>query len=163
MTLLILAITFVITAVPVDLFAWGLETHVKIGTSILENVSFALIKQYPTYFLLGNIFPDFFTLLKDLSRFKRNLDTHSWGVVSKLFKSASKDADISFAHGYAAHLAADVIAHNYLIPQNFFLISKNKYISHLFMEYAESCSNEHKYASVLDTLLNLAYFLFLLI
>jgi len=63
MTILIILITIVF--LPINLFAWGLETHLKIGSTILENVSFTLIKQYPTYFLLGNIFPDFFNTPKE--------------------------------------------------------------------------------------------------
>ena len=153
MTILIILITIVF--LPIDLFAWGLETHLKIGSTILENVSFTLIKQYPTYFLLGNIFPDFFTLLKNLSKFKRGLDTHSWSTLGKLFKNASSDEEKSFCYGYAAHLAADIVAHNYYIPQAFFLVSKNKFISHLILEYAET-KNSLEYENILEDLLDMA-------
>lgn len=153
MAILIILITIVF--LPIDLFAWGLETHLKIGNTILENVSFALIKQYPTYFLLGNIFPDFFTLLKNLSKFKRGLDTHSWSTLGKLFMNASSDEEKSFCHGYAAHLAADIVAHNYYIPQTFFLVSKNKFISHLILEYAET-KNSLEYENLLEELLDMA-------
>lgn len=149
----ILFILITILIIPLNLFAWGLETHLKIGSAILENVSFALIKQYPTYFLLGNIFPDFFTLLKNLSRFKRGLDTHSWITLGKLFKNACSDEEKAFCHGYAAHLAADIVAHNYYIPQTFFLVSKNKFISHLILEYAET-RNSLDYEDLLEDLLD---------
>ena len=151
----ILFILITILIMPLNLFAWGLETHLKIGSTILENVSFALIKQYPTYFLLGNIFPDFFTLLKNLSKFKRGLDTHSWVTLGKLFKNATSDEELSFCHGYAAHLAADIVAHNYYIPQTFFLVSKNKLISHLILEYAETKNSFH-YEKLLEELLDFA-------
>jgi hypothetical protein len=151
--LLLVLITFLF--IPYDLFAWGLETHLKIGSTILENVSFALIKQYPTYFLLGNIFPDFFTLLKNLSKIKRGLDTHSWITLGKLFKNACSDEEKSFCHGYAAHLAADIVAHNFYIPQTFFLVSKNKLISHLILEYAET-RNSLEYEGLLESLLDMA-------
>jgi hypothetical protein len=150
---LLIALLFIV--LPCNLFAWGLETHLKIGSTILENVSFALIKQYPTYFLLGNIFPDFFTLMKNLSKFKRGLDTHSWSTLGKLFRNTCSDEEKSFCHGYAAHLAADIVAHNYYIPQTFFLVSKNKVISHLILEYAETKNSLH-YENLLEELLNFA-------
>ena len=153
--IVVLFIIITILFIPYDLFAWGLETHLKIGSTILENVSFALIRQYPTYFLLGNIFPDFFTLLKNLSRIKRGLDTHSWITLGKLFKNASNDEEKAFCHGYAAHLAADIVAHNYYIPQTFFLVSKNKFISHLILEYAET-KNSLEYENLLEPLLDMS-------
>jgi len=67
----ILFLLLLIIFVPDFVFAWGFETHVNIGLKILENVNFSLIKDYPIHFLLGNIFPDFFNLFKDISTFKK--------------------------------------------------------------------------------------------
>ncbi|MDY6820160.1 MAG: zinc dependent phospholipase C family protein [Deferribacterota bacterium] len=147
-----LIIILLISFFPTDLFAWGLETHLKIGSTILENTSMTIIKNYSMNFLLGNIFPDFFTLLKNLSAIKRNFHTHSWDMLSKLFNNASEDSEKAFCYGYAAHLSADIIAHNYYIPQTFLFVSKNKYISHLLLEYAET-RNSFLYEELLDELL----------
>ena len=141
---------------PFEVHAWSLETHIKIGVDILSNISYSLIKQYPVYFLLGNIFPDFFTIFKNVSNFKKNLSTHSWDTVSMLFKNAEDGDELSFAHGYAAHLSADIIAHNYFVPQNYLLISKRKFVSHFMMEAADKHFKDVSYYLTLIYLLDFA-------
>lgn len=135
-------------------FCWGFSTHIKIGLDILETTNFYIIKNFPVHFLLGNIFPDFFNLFKDFSQFKKNLNTHSWATVSALFNEAEKDEDKSFCHGYAAHLSADVVAHNYLVPQNYLLYSRKKILAHFLIESAEDSFNSKKLRHTLYYLLD---------
>lgn len=135
-------------------FCWGFNTHIKIGLDILETTNFYLIKNYPIHFLLGNIFPDFFNLFKNFSYFKKNLNTHSWDAVSKLFSAAETDDQKAFSHGYAGHLSADVIAHNYLVPQSYLLYSRKKLLSHFLVESAEESYNDKKLKHTLTYLLD---------
>jgi len=135
-------------------FCWGFNTHIKIGLDILETTNFYLIKSYPIHFLLGNIFPDFFNLFKDFSQFKKNLNTHSWKIVSDLFNSAEQEDEKAFCHGYAAHLSADIIAHNYMVPQNFLLYSRKKFLAHFLIESAEDSYNNKKQKHTLYYLLD---------
>ncbi len=135
-------------------FCWGFNTHIKIGLDILETTNFYLIKNYPIHFLLGNIFPDFFNLFKNFSQFKKNLNTHSWKTVSILFNNAEQEDEKAFCHGYAAHLSADIIAHNYLIPQNFLLYSRKKLLAHFLIESAEDSYNSKKQKHTLYYLLD---------
>ncbi|MGA1846567.1 zinc dependent phospholipase C family protein [Deferribacter abyssi] len=151
---MVLKIILIFLIFPLSAFAWGFETHVTIGLKILESTSFSLIKEFPVNFLLGNIFPDFFNLFKDLSAFKKQLETHSWNTVSKLFKNAKSDYERSFVHGYAAHLSADIVAHNYFVPHNFLLVSKNRLFSHFLVEYAEESINGNKVYYTLRYLLD---------
>ncbi|MEC9493336.1 zinc dependent phospholipase C family protein [Flexistipes sp.] len=139
-------------------FCWGFNTHIKIGLDILETTNFYIIKNYPIHFLLGNIFPDFFNLFKDISQFKKNLKTHSWSTVSKLFNNAETDDEKAFCHGYAGHLSADVIAHNYLVPQNYLLYSRKKVLSHFLVESAEDSYNDKKLKHTLTYLLDNSVF-----
>jgi hypothetical protein len=104
--------------------------------------------------MLGNIFPDFFLFLKDFSAYKRNLETHTWKTVSRLFQAAETDSERAFAHGYAAHLSADIVAHNHFVPQHLMYMSKGRMASHLLLEYAEEGLHNNRYRSVMNTLMN---------
>lgn len=128
---------FISLITSVDAFAWGFETHISIGLKILETSSFHIISNFPANFLLGNIFPDFFNLFKNFSTFKKSLATHSWHTVSALFSNAITDAEKSFAYGYAAHLSADIVAHNYFVPGYYISRSNKKLFAHFLTENAE--------------------------
>jgi hypothetical protein len=143
----------IILIVPESAFAWGFETHISIGMSIIESTSMQIIKSNPGYFLCGNIFPDLFNLFRDFSDFKKSLPTHSWQTVSKLFKNCETDEQKAFTYGYCAHLSADVIAHNHLVPQHLTYIGKGRMRSHLLLEMAEESMHHNKYNKKLIQLL----------
>jgi len=140
---------------PINLFAWGPETHIKIAFEILNTTNFSLIKSYQAFFLAGNIFPDLFNLFKDISRFKKSLPTHSWSTVSKLFAAATSDSERAFAYGYSAHLAADIVAHNQFVPQQTLLVSKSRFLSHFMLELA-TATNDKRFRYTLIELLEKA-------
>lgn len=140
---------------PINLFAWGPETHIKIAFEILNTTNFSLIKSYQAFFLAGNIFPDLFNLFKDVSRFKKSLPTHSWSTVSKLFAAATSDSERAFAYGYSAHLAADIVAHNQFVPQQTLLVSKSRFLSHFMLELA-TATNDKRFRYTLIELLEKA-------
>lgn len=144
-----------IILIPVNLFAWGPETHIKIAFEIINTTNFSLIKNYQAFFLAGNIFPDLFNLFKDVSQFKKSLPTHSWTTVSKLFSNCFSDSDRSFAYGYSAHLAADIVAHNQFVPQQTLLVSKSRFLSHFMLELASS-TNDKKFRYTLIEILEKA-------
>lgn len=122
---------------PSDALAWGFETHIRIGFAILENHPPLALIPHQAAFMLGNIFPDFFNLFKDFSKIKKQLPTHSWDTVRLLFDNAATLEEKAFAHGYAAHLAADIVAHNYLVPQEYVLTSGSRLLSHFMVEAAD--------------------------
>ncbi|MGC8769130.1 zinc dependent phospholipase C family protein [Calditerrivibrio sp.] len=140
---------------PINLFAWGPETHIKIAFEILNTTNFSLIKSYQAFFLAGNIFPDLFNLFKDISRFKKSLPTHSWNTVSRIFDAATLDSERAFAYGYSAHLAADIIAHNQFVPQQTLLVSKSRFLSHFMLELA-TATNDKRFRYTLIELLEKA-------
>ncbi|WP_022851064.1 zinc dependent phospholipase C family protein [Limisalsivibrio acetivorans] len=142
---------------PENALAWGFQTHIAMGTKILADTDMLVLRSYPVHFLLGNIFPDFFNFLKDFSSVKRSMETHSWRTVSRLFKGAETDAEKAFAHGYAAHLSADIIAHNSFVPQHMLYMGKGRMSSHLLLEYAEEALHNNKYRGRLLSLIDDAH------
>lgn len=138
----------------VDAFAWGFETHISIGLKILENSTFHIINNFPANFLLGNIFPDFFNLFKNFSTFKKSLSTHSWHTVSELFSNAITDDEKAFAYGYAAHLSADIVAHNYFVPEYYISRSSKKLFAHFLTENAEEALSNKMFKPSLFYLLD---------
>jgi hypothetical protein len=137
---------------PDSAFAWGFQTHLAIAGNILASAE-GIIKTFPSHFMLGNIFPDFFLFLKDFSQYKRNLDTHTWKTVSALFSGARNDAERSFAHGYAAHLSADIVAHNRFVPQHLMYMGKGRMGSHLMLEYAEEALHNNRHSGTMMKLM----------
>jgi hypothetical protein len=146
---------FFLILLPVNLFAWGPETHIKIAFDILNNTNFSLIKNYQAFFIAGNIFPDLFNLFKDISKFKKSLPTHSWETVSKLFNGSTSDSDRAFAYGYSAHLAADIVAHNHFVPQHTLLVNQTRFFSHFMLELA-TAANDKKFRYTLIEILEKA-------
>lgn len=143
-------------ALPSVSFAWGFETHISIGMHIMQNTGIDVIRQNQAYFLCGNIFPDLFNLFKDFSRFKKELPTHSWQTVSKLFANAETDAELAFAYGYSSHLSADIIAHNHMVPQHIAYVNSGRMRSHLILEMAEESMHLNRYNSELQRMLRFA-------
>lgn len=137
---------------PENAYAWGFQTHLAIAENILST-SQGVIKAYPLHFMLGNIFPDFFLFLKDFSQYKRSLETHSWKIVGELFSGIRTDEEHAFAHGYAAHLSADIVAHNRFVPQHLMYMGKGRMGSHLMLEYAEEALHNNRYSGTMMKLM----------
>lgn len=152
----ILLTIIAVISLPAVSFAWGFETHISIGLHIVENTGVDIIRQNPAYFICGNIFPDLFNLFKDFSKFKKELPTHSWQTVSRLFNNAESDEELSFAYGYSSHLSADIIAHNHMVPQHIAYVNSGRMRSHLMLEMAEESVHLNKYNTELQRMLRFA-------
>lgn len=151
--MILLIVIIAVFLVPLVSFAWGFETHIGIGLHILENTGVDIIRQNPAYFICGNIFPDLFNLFKDFSRFKKELPTHSWQTVSKIFKNAETDAEKAFCYGYSSHLSADIIAHNHMVPQHIAYVNSGRMRSHLMLELAEESVHLNRHNTELQKML----------
>jgi hypothetical protein len=110
---------FAILAIPADASAWGLGVHLQLGSQVLGELHLLpetlrhLIAAHPFDFLYGCISADI-TLGKRFTHYLQHC--HSWRVGCRIFEAAENDAQRACAYGYIAHLAADTIAHAYLIP-----------------------------------------------
>ena len=123
--------------VPSDAFAWTPGTHILLGETVLRNAALlpaalaALIREYPWDFLYGNIAADT-SIAKKYARFGRHC--HSWTVGFEILNRAREPQLQAFAWGYLAHLAADVVAHNYFVPHQLAVTSATSAIGHSYWE-----------------------------
>jgi hypothetical protein len=104
---------------PSDAFAWGPAAHVDHGLEILESLALLppllrqLLSAHADDFLYGCCAADI-VVGKNMARYAHHC--HNWQVGLRILEAARGDRQRAFAHGFLAHLAADVIAHNYVIP-----------------------------------------------
>lgn len=106
--------------VPEKAHAWGPVTHLHLGIEVLRNVGYLehslrmLLQCFPYDYLYGCIGADII-FAKGLAKVHEH--SHSWAVGFEVLEEASSPAQEAFAYGYLSHLAADVVAHNYFIPE----------------------------------------------
>lgn len=113
-------ITFLtVLFLPSHALAWGLGIHLQLGSQILGELHLLpealrhLLGAHPFDFLYGCISADI-TLGKRFTHYLQHC--HSWRVGCRILDAAADDSQRACAYGYIAHLAADTIAHSYLVP-----------------------------------------------
>ncbi len=112
----------ILLLVPAAAAAWGPAAHLDFASIILEGaVAVApailrLLARHRDDFLYGALFADA-VVAKNLARPGEH--SHSWAVARALLEDAHGEGDAreAFALGYVAHLGADVVAHNHVVPQ----------------------------------------------
>jgi hypothetical protein len=108
--------------IPAAAAAWGPVAHLDCASLILQGavavapVLLRLLARHPDDFLYGALAADA-VVAKNLAR--EGEHSHSWAVARSLLKAAQEEGDAreAFILGYVAHLGADVVAHNYVVPQ----------------------------------------------
>lgn len=124
-------------AVPTDAHAWGPGAHLAIGQAALENLCLlpALIAQlllrHTNSFLYGCLSADIF--IGKGTRFKPG-HSHNWTTGFKLLNTAEDPRTLAYAYGYLTHLAADVVAHNYYVPNMLWNMPYGGNASHVYVE-----------------------------
>ena len=128
--------------------AWGPGIHIVKGSYILDNLHLILpsiaqlLKACPQDFLYGCISADFF-IGKGYRR--RDDHCHNWSIGLKMLAGASTPANKAFCYGYLAHLAADVVAHNFYIPNQLYLTSSTKRLGHVYWEFRSDGQTDSGY------------------
>jgi len=133
---------FVLVAVllvllPHPLYAWTPGTHVVLGERILGSLELLpqaiadLIRAFPYDFLYGSIAADT-TMAKKFAPADRHC--HAWHVGREVHDLAPSDTLRAFGLGYLAHLAADVVAHNYYVPRQLVVSSSTRAMGHTWWE-----------------------------
>ncbi len=118
-------------------WAWGPVVHTVISCNILESCSQILpaiasvIQTFPNEYVYGAISADFF-LWKGQKRKKGH--SHNWETGLNFLQGASSDKEAAYAYGFLSHLAADVIAHNYFVPDLIRRTLRSKRIGHFYTE-----------------------------
>ena len=123
--------------VPTPLFAWTPGTHVFLGDALLRNLALLpvhvaeLLTAFPSDFLYGSIAADT-SIAKKYAAVGRHC--HSWHIGMEIHDEAREPALQSFALGYLAHLAADVVAHNFYVPRQLAVTSSTTAVGHSYWE-----------------------------
>jgi hypothetical protein len=114
-----LVLTFLILLIPADALAWGIGVHLQIGSHILDNLAKlpapvqTLLGSHPFDFLYGCISADI-TIGKKFTHYLKHC--HSWRIGRQILGAARTEGQKACAYGYLNHLAADTVAHSYMVP-----------------------------------------------
>jgi hypothetical protein len=133
---LVLAIALLALTPDVAL-AWSPGTHVFLGEAVLRSLhvlppnTAALIAAFPYDFLYGSIAADT-SIAKKYAAAGRHC--HSWKVGLEIHDAARDEPLRVFGLGYLAHLAADVVAHNFFVPRQLALTSSTAALGHSYWE-----------------------------
>ena len=131
------AAILLIVILPSDALAWTPGTHILLGEAVLRSTALlpaalaALLRDHPWDFLYGSIAADT-SIAKKYARFGRHC--HSWTVGFEILHGARDERLQAFSWGYLAHLAADVIAHNYFVPHQLAVTSATTALGHSYWE-----------------------------
>ena len=118
-------------------WAWGAAVHTAIACNILENTGPLLaavagvIRAYPLEYLYGSLSADFFV---GKGQKQKTGHSHNWETGFRCLADAGDDREASYAYGFLSHLAADVVAHNYFVPNLIHRASTWKRMGHLYWE-----------------------------
>jgi hypothetical protein len=107
------------------------------GSYILKHLNLispniaAILKAFPNDYLYGCISADIF-IGKGV---KKRLDhCHNWSMAKNMLSKTDSDDTTAFVYGYLSHLAADIISHNFYVPNQFYLTSSTKRFGHIYWE-----------------------------
>ena len=98
---------------------------------LLPTVVAELIRAFPYEFLYGSIAADT-SVAKKYAAAGRHC--HSWPVGMEILDRARDEPLRAFAVGYLAHLAADVVAHNFFVPRQLAVTSSTMALGHSYWE-----------------------------
>lgn len=117
--------------------AWGPGVHTALALSSLDSAKLLLpsiagvITAFPIEYMYGCLSADFF-IGKGTRTYKKN--PHTWEGGFQFLGGATDDRERAYALGFLSHLAADVIAHNYFIPNLLSAYPGRGKMGHLFWE-----------------------------
>ena len=126
-----------LAATPTAAYAWTPGTHIFLGEAVMRSLSFLpqavaeLIGAFPYDFLYGSIAADT-SMAKKYAAAGRHC--HSWNVGLEIYGDARAERMRAFGLGYLAHLAADVVAHNYFVPHQLAVTSTTTALGHSYWE-----------------------------
>jgi hypothetical protein len=118
-------------------WAWGAAVHTVMACRILDEVGQVLpfiariIQLFPYEYIYGSLAADFFV---GKGQKKKDGHSHNWETGFRLLEEASDDREAAYAYGFLSHLAADVVAHNYFVPNLIHKASTWKRMGHLYWE-----------------------------
>ena len=123
--------------IPENALAWGPGVHLALGNSVISNLGClppligGLISRHQNAFRYGCLSADIF--IGKGTSFKLG-HSHNWVTGFNLLNSAKDPRVLAYAYGYLTHLAADVIAHNYYVPNTLWTMPSGGKLSHVYVE-----------------------------
>ena len=126
-----------ILLLPSDALSWGPGVHMAIGNNVLAHLHLfpaavaSALSAHPESFLYGCLSADIF--IGKGSAFKPT-HSHNWDMGRALLRQAESAEAQASAYGYLSHLAADVIAHNYLVPNMLGFSAGRGKFAHTYVE-----------------------------
>ena len=127
----------VLVLTPSEAWAWTPGTHIFLGDAVLRSLTLVpgsvaeLLHAFPYDFLYGSIAADT-SIAKKYAPAGRHC--HAWHVGLEIYERARTEALRAFGLGYLAHLAADVVAHNYFVPHQLAVTSSTAALGHSYWE-----------------------------
>jgi len=118
-------------------WAWGPAIHTAIACNMLNDLSAILpsiasvIQSFPLEYIYGNMAADFFL---GKGQKKRDGHSHNWETGLKILNEVRDDNEAAYTYGFLSHLAADIVAHNYFVPDLIHRISSWKKMGHVYSE-----------------------------
>ncbi len=155
------ALVAFILLMPEPAMAWGPVTHVALGMQVLASVITpdyplqAVVASLPEVFLYGSLAPDIVQGRRFQSRLRRH--SHNWTVGLGLLGAATNAQESAFAMGYLAHLAADVVAHNFYLPARFIGQFESAVASHIYAEARFDSIQPPEFHDLLVALVNVDF------
>ncbi len=138
MILFALAALFAVILLPAtDALAWGPGVHLAVGDYLLGNLDLLpemaarILAADPRGFLYGALSPDIF--LGKGCRMKP-AHSHNWATARAVHDQADTLHLAAHALGYLTHLAADVVAHNYYVPNLLASVPVGGRLPHVYLE-----------------------------
>lgn len=133
----IILMALVLSIWPSHAYAWGPGTHLETGLSLIKDAALfspaiaVLLKKYRDEFIYGMVSPDVLIGKKLVGYYDHS---HNWRVGWQILKKCRTDREKASAYGYLAHLAADVVAHNYYVPYMIIKSFDGKMRDHTYWE-----------------------------
>ncbi len=118
-------------------WAWGPAVHTVISCNMIGSCAQILpaiesiIQAFPHEYIYGGISADFFI---GKGQTKKKGHSHNWETGFSLLSDVNNDKEAAYAYGFLSHLAADVVAHNYFVPDLVHRVSKWKRMGHFYSE-----------------------------
>lgn len=127
----------ILLLIPTEALAWGIGVHLQLGSQTLQALSRLpsllqpLLSNYPYDFLYGFISADI-TLGKKYTHYLKHC--HSWRIGQQILAAAKTESQRACAYGYLGHLAADTVAHSYMVPYKMVRTFNTVMLKHLYWE-----------------------------
>lgn len=118
-------------------YAWGPAMHINLASVTLDNLQAlpshlqSLLGAYRWDYIYGCISADIISGKKFTEYVKH---CHNWHIGMKVLENARSGSQKAFAYGYLSHLAADVIAHNYFVPNQIISSFNTRTLKHTYWE-----------------------------